>query len=398
LPPSLGPTVQATPTFGKQTVSSGGQPPSTVTPAPSSGARSGPSLLMAALVGALVSALVATGLFFVFPDRSSTTQVVRQATQANAVLSGTSLNIAGVLEKVRPSVVTIKTTSRTAGGLEAATGSGIVLSADGLVLTNAHVIEGATSIEVEYADGSPHQASLVGEFQANDVALVKAEGVSDAVPAELGSSDAANVGDDVVAIGNALNLGAQPTVTRGIISALDRTIEAPNETLEHLIQTDAAINPGNSGGPLVNAEGKVIGINTAIIENSQSLGFSLAIDEIKPLIEDIKVGKGEQGSAPANRGILGVRTTNIADQDGAVREQFGVTRTDGAFVVGVEAGSGAEAAGIAEGDVIIKIDDRTVSSKTEVVNELRRKKPGDKVSIVVDRAGQEQTLEATLGS
>lgn len=354
---------------------------------------------MAAVVGAVVSALVATGLYLALPKQTTAaTTRISQAAQPNVVLSGNSLNISGVLQKVRPSVVTIKTTNRTASGVQAATGSGIVLSADGLVLTNAHVVEGATGIEVEYADGSAHQATLVGELRANDVALVKADGVADAVPAELGSSDAANVGDDVVAIGNALNLGAQPTVTRGIISALNRTIEAPGETLEHLIQTDAAINPGNSGGPLVNAEGKVIGMNTAIIENSQSLGFSLAIDEIKPLIDDIKAGKGEQGAAPTNRGVLGVRTTNIADQPADVRTQFGVTRTDGTFVVGVEAGSGAEAAGIVEGDVIVKINDATVTSKTEVGNEIRRLKPGDKLSIVVDRKGQQKTVEATLGS
>ena len=194
------------------------------------------------------------------------------------------MDIHALLEKVRPSVVSIKTGSTTSQGTQEAAGSGIVLSADGLILTNAHVISGSNSIEVNFSDGSTHSGSVMGSLPDNDVALVKADGVSGLTPAELGSSDNLQVGDDVVAIGNALNLGAQPTVTKGIVSAKDRTIDAENESLDHLIQTDAAINPGNSGGPLLDASGKVIGIVTASASNSQGVGFAVPIAVALPLI------------------------------------------------------------------------------------------------------------------
>jgi putative serine protease PepD len=306
------------------------------------------------------------------------------------------LDIPTLLAKVRPSVVAIRTGADTTSGVQEAAGSGIVLTADGLVLTNAHVIEGANRIEITFSDGSTHSATLVGAFPDKDVALVRADGVSDAVPAVLGSSDAAQVGDDVVAIGNALNLGAQPTVTLGIISALDRTIPAETVTLEHLIQTDAAINPGNSGGPLVNAKGEVIGMNTAIIQNSQSLGFSLAIDDIKPLIDELKAGKGTTGQQAS--AFLGVQTTDISETTPDVLDRFGVTVDAGAFVQEVTPGSGAAQAGLQPGDVIVAVDGGAVRSNQQVGAAVRKKAPGDKVELRIVRNGTQRTVTATLGS
>ena len=186
------------------------------------------------------------------------------------------LNIQKILDIARPSVVTIQTGSP--DGLFGGAGSGVIISADGLILTNAHVIEGAgNEITIRYNDGTTSEATLVGASTADDIALLQAA-ASNLTPAKLGSSANLLVGDPVVAIGNALNLGGDPSVTSGIVSAKDREISDGSISLDNLIQTDAAINPGNSGGPLVNANGEVVGINTAIIQGAQNIGFSIAID------------------------------------------------------------------------------------------------------------------------
>ncbi len=350
---------------------------------------------MAALVGAVVAALVAGAMWEWMPREDRAT--VQNVVPASQVDRG-GLDIAALLAKVRPSVVTIRTGASTARGQEQASGTGIVMSADGLILTNAHVIAGADQIDVTFSDGTTHSATLVGAFPDNDVAMVRADGASGLTPAELGSSDKAQVGDDVVAIGNALNLGAQPTVTLGIISALDRTIPAETITLEHLIQTDAAINPGNSGGPLVNAAGQVIGINTAIIQNSQSLGFSLAIDDIRPLIEELKAGKGSTSGSPSPTAFLGVQTTNISETTPDVLQRFGVTVDAGAFVQEVTLGSAAASAGLQPGDVIVGIDSEPVESSQDVGAVVRQRKPGDEIEISYMRGDQRLTSTATLGT
>ncbi|MCO5322504.1 MAG: trypsin-like peptidase domain-containing protein, partial [Microthrixaceae bacterium] len=237
--------------------------------------------MRAALIGGLVGAIVAGGVtaaaMTVRDDSPAavTAEPASTPSRSSNSVSGEALDIRALLEKVQPSVVSIHTGTREG---EAA-GSGVVLSADGLVLTNAHVVEGATLIEVDFADGQTVEARLIGAAPESDVALVKAEGLDgEAVPAELGSSSDLLVGDDVVAIGNALNLGAEPSVTTGIVSQTGRSISAPDGTvLDDLIQTDAAINPGNSGGPLVNAQGQVVGVNTAILADAQNIGFALEI-------------------------------------------------------------------------------------------------------------------------
>ncbi len=359
------------------------------------GRRGGSSVLGAALVGGLVAALVSGLMWLVLPnDRTATAD----APPAASRVAREGLDIPSLLAKVRPSVVAIQTGQATIRGFEEAAGSGIVLSEDGLVLTNAHVIQGANQIEVMFSDGTTKNATLVGAFPENDVALVKAEGVTDATPATLGSSDEAQVGDDVVAIGNALNLGEQPTVTLGIISALDRTISAEDLTLEHLIQTDAAINPGNSGGPLVNAQGEVIGVNTAIIQNSQSLGFSLAIDDIRPLIEELKAGGGTTGPSAPRSAFLGVQTTDISETTPDVLQRFQVTVDEGAFVQAVTPGSAADQAGVRPGDVIVGVDGQAITSNQDVGAIVRQKQPGDEIQLRILRRGQEQTVTATLGS
>ena len=360
----------------------------TVRPAHSS---SGRQLVIGVLVGALVASLIAAGVYLGF-GRGTTvvTQTAAAASRPSNTIKPGSLDIQSLLKQVRPSVVSIKTGL---GGRGEAAGSGVVVSTDGMVLTNAHVIAGATGISVTFADGSTHTAQLIGSFPDNDVALVKAKDAGMTVPAHLGSSDDLLVGDDVVAIGNALNLGADPSVTKGIVSAKDRSIDAENEHLDHLIQTDAAINPGNSGGPLVNANGEVVGINTAIIQSSQNVGFSLAIDSIKQLIDDMKQGKG---AVTGDTAFLGVVTTDISEQPTDVLNTWQVKVTAGAFISDVQVGSAAEDAGLEQGDVIVGIDGKTVKSKNDVGTIIRGHKAGDTVQIEVVRRGDKKVISAQL--
>ncbi|MCB0995455.1 MAG: trypsin-like peptidase domain-containing protein, partial [Acidimicrobiales bacterium] len=262
------------------------------------------------------------------PDKVTTTFELPEP-GSNSTFAGEELDVQGVLAIVQPSVVTINTGAEEFGGVFRGGGSGVVISEDGLVLTNAHVVNNADSIEVTFIDGTRLPAELVGSFPDDDIAVVRVGGVSGLVPAVLGSSENVRVGDEVLAIGNALDLGGTPSVTRGIVSAKDRTIEASLLRLENLIQTDAAINPGNSGGPLVDARGEVIGINTAIIDNAQNIGFAISIDVVKPLIERIEAGDADLAPDTA---FLGVSAVSVDSLDDATRDRLGITAESGAFV------------------------------------------------------------------
>jgi putative serine protease PepD len=213
------------------------------------------------------------------------------------VLDGETMDVAGVLAAVEPAVVSIETSVRVRQGPfvqegEGA-GTGVVIDGSGLVLTNAHVVEDATSITVTVG-GEEHEATLVGSDASADIAVLQVEGVSDLAVAELADDGTTAVGDQVVAIGNALALEGGLTVTQGIVSALDRSIETSSGTLDGLIQTDAAISSGNSGGPLVNAAGQVVGINTAVASSSSgveasNIGFAISIDDAIA-VADIIIG------------------------------------------------------------------------------------------------------------
>ena len=369
-------------------------PPSPPAPASSEPPRRRGSALVGALVGAVVGALVAGGLVVALDDDPATVSstVGRPATQID---SSESMDIAALLDTVRPSVVSIEVNGNAGGGLFQGAGSGVVISDDGLVLTNAHVINGAETITVRFFDGSSSDAALVGSFPDADVALVQVEDTEGLVPATLGDSSELQVGDEVVAIGNALDLTGQPTVTRGIVSALDRQIDGEGTSLDNLIQTDAAINPGNSGGALVAADGTVVGIPTAIIGDAQNIGFAIEIDAVKPLIEDIRAGNGE---VTPNTAFLGVSTVDLADVDDAVRNRFGIEVDEGALVQSVSPGTAAAAAGLEVGDVIVAIDGDDVATSTDVRDRIRDHDAGDEVTITIERSGDEQELPAQLGS
>ena len=303
------------------------------------------------------------------------------------------IDVLAVLNRIEPSVVSVLTKSEIVDG-QAGAGTGIVLTADGLVLTNAHVVSGLPSISVGLFDGSQVAASLVGSFPDEDVALIQVEGRDDLVPAELGSSDALQVGQEVIAIGNALNLGGSPTVTEGIVSALGRRLEAEGISLEGLIQTDAAINPGNSGGPLVNAAGQVVGINTAIIGDAQNIGFSIPIDKVKPLIEEIRAGGG---SVRGDQAFLGVNTTDVATESSANRERYGIDVSEGAFVQSVVPDSGADDAGVQAGDVIVAVNGTPTPDSASVGAVIHDLEVDDVVTLTIVRNGEQTEIKATLG-
>ena len=306
-----------------------------------------------------------------------------------------SFDIQAVLAAVSPSVVSIQTGVQGGNGVfENGAGSGVIISAEGLVLTNNHVIEGADAIRVRTDDGEQYDAELVGREPSRDIALVQLEGASGLTPATLGDTENLRVGDTVVAIGNALNLGETPSVTVGIVSAKSREITTETETLRDLIQTDAAINPGNSGGALVNTAGQLVGINTAGIPDAQNISFAIDINGVKPLLERLKAAGGGVVEAP----FLGVGTVPVGQLTPDERTNFAIDAEDGLAVTSVSPGSGALAAGIEVGDVILTIDGGDVETTGDLRNALDAKSPSDSVEVIVQRGPEQLTLTATLGA
>jgi S1-C subfamily serine protease len=303
-----------------------------------------------------------------------------------------------VLARVEPAVVAIHTQSSSAlGGTVEGAGTGMVLTPDGQVLTNAHVVSGADQIMVTLANQRVQQpADAVAVDTDDDIALIKIRGKVTGLPTvQLGSSGALRVGDEVLAIGNALDLPGGPTVTEGIVSALGRPLQGDSgQSLDNLIQTDAAINPGNSGGPLVNSSGQVVGMNTAVIQQAgvdataQNLGFAIAVDTIKPILTQLRTGH-------ASRAFLGVSTEDLTP---AIAQRFGIAVTSGALVVDVSAGSAAADAGLQRGDVIVAFNGKPVTSAGDLVAGVRAATPGARVPIEWIRGTAHHSAQVTLGS
>ena len=309
------------------------------------------------------------------------------ATSNNGSVITQTGDVQSILAKVQPGVVFLHTQASRGGRFfpSQGAGTGVILTADGEVLTNAHVVNGATSIKVNLAgETQSRDATLIAADSGNDLALLKITGASNLKTVELGSSNDLRVGDDVVAIGNALDLKGGFTVTRGIVSALNRSIGGQDGgTLRDLIQTDAAINPGNSGGPLVNAAGQVVGINTAIDGQGQNIGFAIAIDRAKPIVERLRTG---QSAAATPRAYLGVSS------------QPAVDGTPGAIIVDVGAGTPAAGAGLQLGDVIVALDNTPINDPDDLSEAIGAKKPGDRVTVTYNRAGARRTAQLNLGT
>jgi putative serine protease PepD len=307
-------------------------------------------------------------------------------------------SVQAVAAEVLPSVVKIDV----AGPQGAGSGSGIILSSDGQILTNNHVVELAGdggSLRVTFNDGSHADAKVLGTDPLTDTALIQAENVSGLTPATIGKSGDLAVGQGVVAIGSPLGLDA--TVTSGIVSALNRPVDvgsdgSGNSTVYPAIQTDAAINPGNSGGALVDLNGHVVGINASIATAGQSadggqsgnigVGFAIPMDEVMPIVDEMS-----KGETPTHA-RLGVSVA--APQ----QSQDGLQSDEGASIEKVNAGSTAQDAGIAAGDVITKVDDHLITDADSLIATIRSYRPGDKVTVTYVHDGQTKTAELTLDS
>lgn len=310
--------------------------------------------------------------------------------------------IASVADKVAPSVVSITTTSnRTSSGysMEGA-GTGVIVSKDGYVMTNNHVIDGAGEVSVVLSDGTEYDdVKIIGSDPLNDIAFIKIQGVSNLTAAILGNSSQLRIGQRVVAIGNALGQ-FQNTVTSGIISGTGRPLVASSsdgqssESLTDLIQTDAAINSGNSGGPLVDLSGRVIGINTAVATDANGIGFAIPINATRGILAEVL----EHGEV--SRAYLGVRYLNITP---ALASSEKLASKQGAYVYAdggnpVVAGSPADKAGLRSKDIILKIDNDTIGANGSMSSIIGQYRPGDTIKLTVLRDGKETTMTATLSA
>lgn len=311
--------------------------------------------------------------------------------------SSKATTIEEVVAKVKDSVVEITTESTSYDTfygqyVSQGAGSGVIISEDGYIITNNHVIEGANTITVKTTDGKSYKATLVGTDATLDVALIKIE-ASGLTVAEFGDSEKLNVGQTAIAIGNPLGeLGG--TVTNGIISALNREIQIDGKTMD-LLQTDAAINPGNSGGGLFDANGNLIGIVVAKSATTSSgtavegLGFAIPVNNIKDILGDLKTSGHVTG-----RASLDITAVDV-DNDSKL-SRYNVTEK-GVYIYSLKSGGAAETAGLKVGDRIVKVGDKEVSSTSELKSALSKLKAGNKTDIVVSRDGKEQTINITLG-
>ena len=297
-----------------------------------------------------------------------------------------ALNVAEVLKKIQPSVVTIIAITEAGMNPGRATGTGVVITSDGDILTNDHVVDGADNVSVLFAgDTEPTPATVLAVDVGNDLALIHVDKTG-LTPAVFADPDSIDIGDEVVAVGFALDLDGGPTVTRGIVSALNRTIVSGDGALDGLIQTDTAISSGNSGGPLVNTRGQVIGINTAVFQSSSevaanNVGFSISVAEALPVIEELRAQANGQART---EGYLGV---SVLDRnDGGL----------GAMIAEVSPGSPADLAGMKVDDVVIQADGSPVDGQPALVAAIRDKSPGDTIKIDVLRDGERITLTAKL--
>jgi len=289
--------------------------------------------------------------------------------------------VSDIYRQVSPGVVFIAATSAQGQG----SGSGWVYGADGTIVTNDHVVEGATKVSVRFTEnGDPIDAKVLGTDPSTDVAVLKIDpskvegGVK---PLQLADSGQLEPGQPAIAIGSPF--GLQGTVTSGIVSALGREIQAPNGfTISGVIQTDAAINPGNSGGPLLDAEGRVIGINSQIATNganaNSGVGFAVPIDTVKTVVPQLK----SEGSI--DRAWLGVSTSDAAPRDGALVQDV--------------TGAPAQRGGLQPGDLILSFDGRTIATASDLGQAVLTRKPGDTVEVVVQRDESRETLDVTLGT
>lgn len=265
-------------------------------------------------------------------------------------------------------------------------GTGFVIEKDGHIVTNAHVVDGAESVKVTFSDGSTADAKVIGVDKATDIALIKVDTKKDLPTVGFGDSDKAQVGEPVVAIGNPFGLGT--SVSTGIVSAKGRDLQSG--PFDNYIQTDAAINKGNSGGPLFDADGEVIGMNTAILSptgGSVGIGFSVPSDTIKGVIADL------QDDGTVRRGFLGVSIQPVSDDIAAA---LGLDKPEGVLVADVSDGTPAKKAGLKRGDIVVAVDGKPMKSPRDLTRAIGSDEPGTEVKLSLLRANKPLTLSVTL--
>lgn len=338
-------------------------------------------------------------------ETASSSKIMTATEDGNTTVTKTESDIAAVAAKVSPSVVSILTKTQAESYFGGSTsqegaGTGIIVSKDGYVMTNNHVIQDVSNVAVVDSSGNLYESvTVVGRDPLNDVAFLKIKSNKEFTAATLGNSATVRTGQQVVAIGNALGQYSN-TVTSGIISGTGRPITAStgngqSETLNDLIQTDASINPGNSGGPLLNMSGQVIGINTAIIEDANGIGFSIPINSTKGVL----AGVLEKGTV--DRAFLGVNYVNLTP---ALARQYKLSVNQGAYVyagqgkVATANGSPAEKAGLKSGDVITKLDDNEINSANGLSTLIGQYRPGDTITVTYLRSGETKTAPLTFTS
>lgn len=318
-------------------------------------------------------------------DYRNSTQPVVLGTPRDAAFDS-RLDVAAVTERLRPSIVTVSSdiTDKSGGG--EGVGTGVVLTSDGQILTNAHVVEGATEVRIRLdGERNPRPAKVLARDSGNDLALLSVD-VTGLVPATLADADNVRVGDEVIAIGYALDLDGEASVTLGIISALDRTVLTEAGALDGMIQTDAAISSGNSGGALVNAAGEVVGINTAVARSdatniASNIGFSISMAQVLP---EIEVLRAQASGVDKGEGFLGV---GLGERSDGGR---------GAIVTAVTESSPAGRAGIKIDDIVVEIDGVAIDGAAGVIAGVRDHSPGDEITVVIERAGAKRTFTVVL--
>lgn len=306
-----------------------------------------------------------------------------------------------VTDKAMPSVVGITTTTIDKNNIFAiptqsqGVGTGVIVDANGYILTNSHVVSDgqATEVNVSFNDGSTTSGKVIWNDAQLDLAMVKVD-KQGLEPAELGDSDNVRTGDIAIAIGNPLGLEFQKSVTQGIISGLDRTIETSSSTsgasntMTGLIQTDASINPGNSGGPLLNEKGQVIGINTAKASQAEGLGFAIPINTAKAIVEEV-IQKGT-----FEKVTLGIKGTDVTTFESSTGTQL--EAEEGVYIAEVIADTSAQKAGIQAGDVIVKVGDTSITGMSDLNKVLYKYSKGDSVSITINKGGKESEINVTF--
>ena len=336
----------------------------------------------AALTGALVGNQLSDWIDS--PPKSASDEPINVSDPTGPIRG--RLDVAKVIDHMAASVVTISADVDNQFGQGQSTGTGVIISSDGEILTNAHVVDGATEIRVRLAgETEPREARLLASDPGNDLALLRMSG-DDFDAAVFADPGSIRIGDEVVAIGFALGLDGDPSVTLGIVSALDRTIGTDGAFLDGLIQTDAAISSGNSGGPLVNARGEVVGINTAVARDTATsaatnVGFAISTREALPVIEALRA---QSGGTPRTEGYLGVELGERRDGG------------QGAVITGVQDDTPAADAGIEADDLVVAADGAAIDGATGLIAAIRDLGPGDSTTLTILRDGEPIEITVTL--